>query len=168
MNERVTAGMARATAQRKRLARASRLNGTQASSATRYPHGLAIAQIRKRRGMGYGTAWHVVQKYTSSLARHAGAHRQRSARTQGSQCPCASSGTVSSILAAGSPFPISGHVMSRQRLYRAQPARRLLSVRSRIPSGGVMMPGPRADDHVWTLREVLLFRVPPWPQPVGV
>jgi hypothetical protein len=20
-------------------------------------------------------------------------------------------------------------------------------------------------DHVWTLREVLLFRVPPWPQP---
>jgi hypothetical protein len=23
-------------------------------------------------------------------------------------------------------------------------------------------------DHVWPLREVLLFRVPPWPQPVGV
>jgi len=23
-------------------------------------------------------------------------------------------------------------------------------------------------DHVWTLREVLLFRVPPWPQPAGV
>ena len=23
-------------------------------------------------------------------------------------------------------------------------------------------------DHVWSLREVLLFRVPPWPQPVGV
>jgi hypothetical protein len=23
-------------------------------------------------------------------------------------------------------------------------------------------------DHVWTRREVLLFRVPPWPQPVGV
>jgi hypothetical protein len=23
-------------------------------------------------------------------------------------------------------------------------------------------------DHVWTLREVLLFRVPPWPQPVKV
>src|ERR1043166_9133364 len=22
-------------------------------------------------------------------------------------------------------------------------------------------------DHIWTLREVLLFRVPPWPQPVG-
>ena len=22
-------------------------------------------------------------------------------------------------------------------------------------------------DRVWTLREVLLFRVPPWPQPVG-
>jgi hypothetical protein len=23
-------------------------------------------------------------------------------------------------------------------------------------------------DRVWTLREMLLFRVPPWPQPVGV
>ena len=23
-------------------------------------------------------------------------------------------------------------------------------------------------DHVWTLREVLLFRVPPWPQPEGL
>jgi hypothetical protein len=23
-------------------------------------------------------------------------------------------------------------------------------------------------DHVWTLRQVLLFRVPPWPQPAGV
>src|SRR5499433_3447298 len=23
-------------------------------------------------------------------------------------------------------------------------------------------------DHVWSLREMLLFRVPPWPQPVGV
>ncbi len=26
----------------------------------------------------------------------------------------------------------------------------------------------RLTDHVWTLREVLLFRVPPWPQPAGV
>jgi hypothetical protein len=23
-------------------------------------------------------------------------------------------------------------------------------------------------DHVWTLREVLLFRLPPWPQPAGL
>ena len=23
-------------------------------------------------------------------------------------------------------------------------------------------------DHIWTLREVLLYRVPPWPQPAGV
>ena len=23
-------------------------------------------------------------------------------------------------------------------------------------------------DHAWTLREVLLFRVPPWPQPAGL
>jgi len=23
-------------------------------------------------------------------------------------------------------------------------------------------------DHVWSVREILLFRVPPWPQPAGV
>jgi hypothetical protein len=23
-------------------------------------------------------------------------------------------------------------------------------------------------DHVWTLRDVLLFRIPPWPQPQAV
>jgi len=23
-------------------------------------------------------------------------------------------------------------------------------------------------DRVWTLRDVLLYRVPPWPQPAGV
>jgi hypothetical protein len=23
-------------------------------------------------------------------------------------------------------------------------------------------------DHVWRLQEVLLFRVPPWPQPAGL
>jgi len=23
-------------------------------------------------------------------------------------------------------------------------------------------------DHIWTLREVLMFRVPPWPQPAGL
>ena len=28
--------------------------------------------------------------------------------------------------------------------------------------------GSRADRSVWTLREVLLFRVPPWPQPAMV
>ena len=107
LSERVTAGMARATAQKTRLARASRLKGTQASSATRSQHGLAIAHMRQRRGISDGTAWHAVQKYTSSLARHAGAHRQRAARTQGSPFPCGSSGTASSILAAGSPFPVS-------------------------------------------------------------
>ena len=26
----------------------------------------------------------------------------------------------------------------------------------------------RLTDHVWTLKEVLLYRVPPWPQPAGV
>jgi len=34
------------------------------------------------------------------------------------------------------------------------------------PRTPAMAAGPT--DHVWTLRDVLLFRVPPWPQPAGV
>jgi len=37
-----------------------------------------------------------------------------------------------------------------------------------IDDTGVDMMAAGRTDHVWTLREVLLFRVPPWPQPVGV
>ena len=46
----------------------------------------------------------------------------------------------------------------------------LLSARWRPPEGRLALrlrPPALAGlaEHVWTLREVLLFRVPPWPQP---
>ena len=31
-----------------------------------------------------------------------------------------------------------------------------------------VLPQPEPTHHVWTLREVLLYRVPLWPQPAGV
>src|SRR5207244_538771 len=49
------------------------------------------------------------------------------------------------------PQPVLTHGMGSARQWR--------------PSTPAMAAG--LTDHVWTLREVLLFRVPPWPQPVG-
>jgi len=63
MSARVKAGMARAKAQGKRIARAPRPTGTQASIATLYKQGISIAQISTQPGIGYGTAWHDVQPY---------------------------------------------------------------------------------------------------------
>jgi DNA invertase Pin-like site-specific DNA recombinase len=61
MSERVKAGMARAKAQGKRMARAPLPKRLQASIATLYKQGISISQIRKQLGIGYGTAWNYVQ-----------------------------------------------------------------------------------------------------------
>jgi DNA invertase Pin-like site-specific DNA recombinase len=63
MSERVKAGMARAKAQGKRIARAPLPTGLQASIATLYKQGISISQISKQLGIGYGTAWNYVQPY---------------------------------------------------------------------------------------------------------
>ena len=34
--------------------------------------------------------------------------------------------------------------------------------------GHESLPQPVLTDQVWMLREVLLYRVPPWPQPAGL
>jgi hypothetical protein len=55
------------------------------------------------------------------------------------------------------------HASLRQPLPQAEPTNGTGSARqgrSCTPAIAAGLP-----DHVWTLREVLLFRVPPWPQP---
>jgi IS1 family transposase len=58
------------------------------------------------------------------------------------------------------------HTSLRHPLLQAEPthgtgsAKRWQSRRPAMAAG--------LTDHVWTLREVLLFRVPPWPQPAGL
>ena len=54
---------------------------------------------------------------------------------------------------------------SRGSAAQQRPATSILPRRQRSKA-----PPPFAGltDHVWTLREVLLFRVPPWPQPAGI
>ena len=58
------------------------------------------------------------------------------------------------------------HVSIRQPLSHPEPTHGTGSARQWRPCTPAMAAG--LTDHVWTLREVLLFRVPPWPQPAGV
>jgi hypothetical protein len=58
------------------------------------------------------------------------------------------------------------HTSSRQPLPRPEPTYGSGSAKQWRPCTPAMAAG--LPDRVWTRREVWLFRVPPWPQPVGV
>src|SRR5262245_15606446 len=58
------------------------------------------------------------------------------------------------------------HASLRQPLTQPEPTKGTGSAKQWRPCTPAMAAG--LTDHVWSLREVLLYRVPPWPQPVGV
>jgi IS1 family transposase len=58
------------------------------------------------------------------------------------------------------------HASVRQPLPQPEPTKGTGSAKQWRPCTPAMAAG--LTDRVWTLREVLLFRVPPWPQPAGV
>ena len=58
------------------------------------------------------------------------------------------------------------HASLRQPLSQPRPTHGHGSAKTWQPRTPAMAVG--LTDHVWTLRAVLLFRVPPWPQPAGV
>src|SRR5499425_3226808 len=58
------------------------------------------------------------------------------------------------------------HASLRHPLLQAEPTHGTGSAKCWQPWTPAMAAG--LTDHVWTLREMLLFRVPPWPQPAGV
>jgi hypothetical protein len=57
------------------------------------------------------------------------------------------------------------HASLRQALPQPLPTHGTGSAKRWQPRTPAMAAG--LTDHGWTLREVLLFRVPPWPQPAG-
>ena len=58
------------------------------------------------------------------------------------------------------------HASVRQPLSQPEPTNGTGSAKRWQPRTPAMAAG--LTDHVWTLRAVLLYRVPPWPQPAGV
>jgi len=57
------------------------------------------------------------------------------------------------------------HISLRQPLPQSLPTNGMGSAKHWRPCTPAMAAG--LTEHVWTLREVLLYRVPPWPQPAG-
>jgi hypothetical protein len=55
------------------------------------------------------------------------------------------------------------HASLRVSLLQSEPTHGHRSAKRWRPRTPAMAAG--LTDHVWTLREMLLFRVPPWPQP---
>jgi hypothetical protein len=55
------------------------------------------------------------------------------------------------------------HIRLRQPVPQPEPTNRTGSAKTWRPRTPAMAAG--LTDHVWSLREVLRFRVPPWPQP---
>ncbi len=58
------------------------------------------------------------------------------------------------------------HASLRLPLPQPEPTNGTGSAKQWRPCTPAMAAG--LSDHIWTLREVLLFRVPPWPQPTGL
>jgi hypothetical protein len=58
------------------------------------------------------------------------------------------------------------HTSLRQALPQPEPTKGMGSAKQWRPRTPAMVAG--VTDRVWTLREVWLFRVPPWPQPQGL
>jgi len=58
------------------------------------------------------------------------------------------------------------HASLRQALPQPEPTNGNGTAKRWQPRTPAMAAG--LTEHVWTLREVLLFRVPPWPQPQAV
>jgi hypothetical protein len=58
------------------------------------------------------------------------------------------------------------HASLRLPLLQPEPTKGNGSAKRWQPQTPAMAAG--LTDHVWTLREVLLFRVPPWPQPASL
>ena len=58
------------------------------------------------------------------------------------------------------------HASLRQPLPQPLPTKGTGSAKHWRPCTPAMAAG--LTDHVWTLREILLYRVPPWPQPARV
>jgi len=58
------------------------------------------------------------------------------------------------------------HASLRQPLSQPEPTKGIGSAKTWRPCTPAIAAG--LTDHIWTLREVLLCRVPPWPQPAGV
>jgi IS1 family transposase len=120
----------------------------------------AVDQVLAVCGWQINTAF--VERLNLSLRQRVAAMRRRSAT------PCKSADGLGQPLILFQVYHnfVLPHASLRQALPQPEPTHGSGSAKRWQSQTPAMAAG--LTDHVWTLREVLLFRVPPWPQPAGV
>jgi len=120
----------------------------------------AVDQVLARCGWQISTAF--IERLNLSLRQRVVAIRRRSAS------PCKSGNGLSHQLVLFQVYHnfVLPHASLRQALAEPIPTHGSGSAKLWQPRSPAMAAG--LTDHVWTLQEVLMFRVPPWPQPQTV
>ena len=120
----------------------------------------AVDHVLAACGWQINTAF--IERLNLSLRQRVAAIGRRSAT------PCKSENGLCQQLALFQVYHnfVLPHTGLREALAAPVPTNGSGSVKVWRPCTPAMVAG--LTDHVWTLREVLLFRVPPWPQPAGV
>ena len=118
---------------------------------------LAIEQVLAACGWQINTAF--VERLNPSLRQRVAALGRRSAT------PCKSEDGLGQQLVLFQVYHnfVLPHASVRRALAESVPTNGSGSAKVWQPCTPAMAAG--LTDHVWSLREVLLFRVPPWPQP---
>ena len=141
------------TVRRRRLVAVQSPRGVRHAGGRRAGAGAAVA------GRSIPPSWSGSTSPSASMWPRSGDGSARCARAKtacGSSWPCTMSTTISvcPMRAYASPCPSPSPPTARG-------SRQAVAAWTPAMAAGLT-------DHVWTLREVLLFRVPPWPQPAGV
>ena len=120
----------------------------------------AVEQVLAACGWQINTAF--VERLNLSLRQRVAAMRRRSAT------PCKSDNGLDQQLTLFQVYHnfVLPHASLRQVLAEPVPTNGHGSAKVWRPCTPAMAAG--LTDHVWSLREVLLYRVPPWPQPQTV
>ena len=122
--------------------------------------GLAIAQVLARCGWGINTAF--VERLNLDIRQRVAAIGRRV------NTHCQGEAGVRDQLTLFQVYHnfVLPHASLRQPLPQPEPTNGTGSAKQWRPCTPAMAAG--LTDRVWTLREVLMFRMPPWPQPQGL
>src|SRR5262249_12055058 len=120
----------------------------------------AVQQVLAACGWQINTAF--VERLNLDLRQHVAAIGRRAATL----CKGEDGFRPQPVVFQADPHSSRPHASFHRPLPQPLPTNGMGSAKQWRPYTPAMAAG--LTDHVWSLRELLLYRVPPWPQPVGV